>query len=734
MWCTLTACATLQSTPSTLDAKAPAGWHQWRGPDQDGSARGASLPLELSLSTEVLAWSHPLSGRGTPVTAGDRLYALGYEDAGQGIAEVLVAIDIPSGERLWTKRYPDFLSDIIYERYSIGSPVIDGDTGRIYLMTSPGLLAAVTPEGETLWERSLMETLGRLTFPNGRTGAPVIVDDLVVVHGVSTSWGALGPGRDRLFAFHKESGELAWVSTPGTPPKDSSFSTAVAGVYEGRRVLYVGTGCGHVVCVSAEDGAPLWRFKLSHGGINASPLVLGERVIGVHGKENIDSSHLGRMVAIDPTGALAQGGKPTTLGEEHERWRADVVSFTSSPVHHEGVIYQTSAEGNLVAIDAQGGEVLWRHKLGRAQLHASPLMADGVLYVPMQEGVVHVLRPERSGPNPLSKVQLEGKCIGSPAAAKGRLFVHTTEALYAFGSAAEGATAPEPSRLLVVPPPGPERALQLLPFEVIAHPGDEVALRGRPVDALGRPIGDLRPIKGLTIPSDAPPSAKRVPVKVGALEGALRLRVVPKDTYREDFEGVALSAPSQGEAFSHPPGFWSGAKMKWRVVALDEGKALAKTLDRVLFQRATSFFGHPEARGYTLEALVRSDGNRRSMGVVGVVNQRYIIALDGNRRELSVHSNHDRFREAVPFKLSAGEWMHLKTRVDMDGAGGATIRAKAWPKGADEPGAWTLVAVHAEGHHHGAPGLFGFSPQSQHRVYIDEISMRPSSPLTGATP
>ena len=131
---------------------------------------------------------------------------------------------------------------------------------------------------------------------------------------------------------------------------------------------------------------------------------------------------------------------------------------------------------------------------------------------------------------------------------------------------------------------------------------------------------------------------------------------------------------------------------------------------------------------------MRSDGNRRGMGVVGVVNQRYIIALDGNRRELTVHSNHDRFRHAVPYRWSPGTWVRLKTRVDVDGHGSGTVRAKAWPKDAPEPTEWTLTATHETAHTHGAPGLFGFSPQAIHRVYVDDVRMRPSAPLEEMTP
>ena len=514
----------------------------------------------------------------------------------------------------------------------------------------------------------------------------------------------------------------------------------MVGTYQGRRVLYVGTGCGHVACVSADDGRTLWRFKLSHGGVNISPLVFenaegdGVEVVAIHGKENIDSSHLGRMVLIAPQGAVGEAGKPTVLGSEHERWRATLTSFTSSPVSAGDIVYQTTAEGMLVAVDRQTGVILWQHKLGRAQLHASPTLAGDLLYVPMEEGVLHVLRPTREGPNPVSEVPLEGKCLGAPALYGGQLFIHTTEALYAFGQPAPplGASG-SPAEPLSV---GAATGLQVRPAEILARPGESIALRARPVDAAGRATGPFRALAPLNIASDAAPKASVETFSEGGLSGRYRLRIVPGTRYQEGFEAMELGPHPKraGHLFSHPPAFWSGAKMKWEVVQLDGQKVLSKTLDRVLFQRATSFFGHPESKGYTLEALVRSDGNRRGMGVVGVVNQRYIIALDGNRRELTVHSNHDRFRHAVPYRWQAGTWVHLKTRVDVDAEGRGVIRAKAWPKEREEPSEWTLVALHDKAHTRGAPGLFGFSPQSQHRVYVDDVNMAPSAPLEGGAP
>ena len=135
----------------------------------------------------------------------------GYEGEGKELQEVLVCLDERTGERIWERRFSDFLTDIIYNRYSIGSPTVDVETGDVFCLTSAGLLCSFSPDGELRWQRSLMSEFGRLTFPNGRTGAPLVDGDLVIAHVISSSWGPLGPARDRFFAFDKRTGELSLI-------------------------------------------------------------------------------------------------------------------------------------------------------------------------------------------------------------------------------------------------------------------------------------------------------------------------------------------------------------------------------------------------------------------------------------------------------------------------------------------------------------------------------------------
>jgi len=120
-----------------------------------------------------------------------------------------------------------------------------------------------------------------------------------------------------------------------------------------------------------------------------------------------------------------------------------------------------------------------------------------------------------------------------------------------------------------------------------------------------------------------------------------------------------------------------------------------------------------------------SDGNRRKMSEVGVINQRYLIVLKGNEQKLEINSNQERLRVGTDFKWQPNAWYRLKARVDIAQDGSGVVRAKAWKKGETEPQAWTIEVPHKTAHQNGSPGLFGFSPQDM-RVFVDNIVVTPN--------
>jgi len=177
------------------------GWLSWRGPNQNGTSGETGLVEDIEIGGESELWTYPLRGRGTPVVAGGRVFAMAYSGEGANLQERIICLDEKTGELIWERVWSDFLTDIIYDRYAIGSPTVDPQTGYVYYLTSAALLNACTPDGELLWQISMPSEYGRLSFPNGRTDAPLIDGNLVIVHLITSSWGKQGPARDRFFAF-----------------------------------------------------------------------------------------------------------------------------------------------------------------------------------------------------------------------------------------------------------------------------------------------------------------------------------------------------------------------------------------------------------------------------------------------------------------------------------------------------------------------------------------------------
>lgn len=732
---------------------AVSGWLSWRGPLQSGVSLEKDLPEDFTTGGEAHLWSYPIQGGGIPVVADGRAYVFGYYGETTDVQEALLCLDVKTGEKIWERRFNDYLSDIVYNRYAIGSPVVDAETGNVYLQTTWGQAFAFTRDGDPLWDHSMMEKYARLTFPNGRTGSPVIEGDLVIYRGITANWGRTGPARDRFYAFDKHSGDLVWYSTPGIRPVDSSYSTPVFADLGEQRVFYAGTGCGNVVCVNARTGAPVWRYDFSQGGVNATPILYGEgKLIVVHGKENLDSSTKGRLVCLKIPTEYPADGKQFVLGADAELWRNDShISFSSSPALHGNRIYTTIATGSLLCTDADTGKTVWEEKLGPDQLHASPLWADGKLYVPFQDGYFFILRDQGTVAERLHEFNFGVPCLAMPMVYAGKVLLQTKKELHCFGRK-EGVFVPGPTTA-APPPVGKITQLQIVPAEFALKPGGLVDFTVWGLDATGRRVKTVEienweawipataKVKSkvdaaftgthtLSAGADAKLSAGAFKATWNGLSATVRGRVVAGLNYNEDFEGFQLTGKNgAGEAVAFPPLPWLGARVKWHALERDGSQVLANRLDYLLFQRTMNFFGSPDSKSYTLEADVMTDGTRRIMSTVGLVNQRYLVILSGNRRVLEISSNHERLKESAPFKIKPNVWYHLKTRVDTAADGSGVIRAKAWPREEAEPEAWTLEVPVEQVHPEGSPGVFAFSPQAQKRVYIDNLKITPNTPL-----
>jgi outer membrane protein assembly factor BamB len=330
--------------------------------------------------------------------------------------------------------------------------------------------------------------------------------------------------------------------------------------------------------------------------------------------------------------------------------------------------------------------------------------------------------------------------------------------------------------------------LQVIPNEVLLRPGKSAQLRVRSLDANGFTVDENVDLKTLAFDNYIPPTAlvkakmngkidetgklaaEAKPVgSAGAFQavlksdekvnGTMRGRVLPDLPIKVSFESTELNemtgpgigndvkplppaepgkpAPAAGPtnwniaepptAFAYPPLAWIGARFRFEVRKSpnDGPLALCKTIDNKIFQRGQVFIGHADMKNYTVEADVMSEGNKRKMSDIGLINQRYLVALRGNAHEMELSSNLERIKQTVPFTMAANEWYHLKVTVNAAKDGSGTVRAKAWKKSDPEPAAWTIEFVHKNAHTNGAPGFFSLSPQEQ-RAWINNIEVKPN--------
>jgi len=702
-------------------------WPGWRGPGGDGVSTAEGLVSGWSAGGENLCWKADFVGRSTPVVLDGRVYVIGRVGEGVARQEIVAAFDAGDGRRLWEHRFNVYHTTVPFNRVGWASLVADPETGNVHAHGVAGQLQAYDRDGKLLWSSFLAETFGHLSGYGGRTQTPTIEGDQLVLSFVNAGWGDQAAPRHRYFSFDKRTGDLLWVSTPGKFPYDMNTQAGtVPATVGGRRVLVSGNADGHVYALDANTGDKIWGFQLSKGGLNVTPVVHGDRVYASHSEENVDAATMGRVVAIDAAG----NGDVT---KTHEVWRIDELEAGfSSPAYHDGWLYVVDNAAKLHGIDAKTGAVRWTHPLGTVG-KGSPVWADGKLYVTEVNGRFHILKPGADGATSLDTDELEvadgryAEIYGSPAIAYGRVYFATEGGVYCLG---------DPSKKIEVPERAPragdassgENAARLLvvPGESILAPGETLRLSVRAFDAVGRrtetPAELAWTLDGLAgemsgstyrAPSNGPSDAGRIVVRAGDVEGAARVRVIPPLPWSEGFD-----AREPGSV----PESWVGAPGKFQVGEKDGARVLVKPSRDKGLLRNELYMGPSGLANYTIEADVMAGARGRRRSDVGLIAAGYTLDLLGNHQRLQVRSwtSEDRMMRQIDFAWEPDRWYRMEMRVE-NGKDKAVIRGKVWPRGGDEPAAWTITVDDPVPVAGGSPGLIGYSPAD---VYYDNIVVK----------
>ena len=305
--------------------------------------------------------------------------------------------------------------------WSGSTPIIWGE--RIFLNVADGsdlwLWSVDRAKGDVLWKKHLSGGDHRERKQNMSSPSPVTDGRHV--------WVMTGTGIFKAFDFD---GNEIWMRDIqadygkfGFNESPDAYTTPALLRYDGKTEIVI-TGGDVVTGHDHETGQELWRAD----GLNpqndpnhrivASPIVHGEMIYA--------------PTRVRPLLALKAGGRGDVT-ESHRAWSFDRGPDVPTPVTDGRYFYVVDDRGIVHCLDAKTGAVVYGpERLRPGTYSASPLLADGNIYVTNEDGLTSVFK---AGPafGILAENAMNDYCLSSIAVSEGQLFLRTTGFLYAIG-------------------------------------------------------------------------------------------------------------------------------------------------------------------------------------------------------------------------------------------------------------------------------------------------------------
>ncbi len=555
----------LASADRPVSAQDPLDWPYWRGPEMNGISREKNLPASWSPEGENLLWkSEALGTRSTPIVMREKLYTLcRHNPATLQEAEKVVCADAETGEILWEHVFNVYLTDVPDTRVGWSSVVGDPETGNVFAQGVCGYFICLDGNGKLLWSRSMSEEFGLLTTYGGRTNLPVVHENLVIISGVVIGWGEMARPAYRIIAFDKRNGECVWFTSTRPMPEDTTYSGPVLTVINGQAQYIVGSGDGSVYGLQPRTGKIIWNYDVSLRGLNTPPVVVNNMVLCGHSEENLDSTKMGALFAID-------GSKPGNITKSGEIWRTtEEFIGRTQPVVVENRVYSIDDSGNFFVNDLKTGKIVGKQKLGTMG-RGSPLYADGKFYVADATGRCYIFAPdEAKGLKKVHQLRLDSEVNGSPIVSHGRIYLPAEGAMYCIGIKDAKPTAdPLPPVSPETPLSADQKAAQalLVPVEALMKPGQKQRYQVLLYNANGQYVGAADPTKvkftvagkGTVEPngryvSEAgnEPSASIISAEIDGLKTQARIRLVPDLPWSFTFDDGIVPITAIGMRYRH---------------------------------------------------------------------------------------------------------------------------------------------------------------------------------------
>ncbi|HZN11285.1 MAG TPA: PQQ-binding-like beta-propeller repeat protein [Blastocatellia bacterium] len=430
-----------------LSAAAPAAnWPSFRGQDAAGVAEGQNLPERWDGEKGAgVKWKTRIPGlaHSSPVVWGDRVFVTtavsGRGEAtfrpglyGDGTASEdrsvhqwkVYALDKQSGRVLWERTAYEGVpreKRHIKATYANATPATDGRY-VIAFFGSQGLYA-YDPDGRQVWKKDLgVLNAGAYDVPDyewGTASSPIIYRDLVIVQ-CDTQQGSF------LLAAEIATGRTVWKAERAELP---SWGTPT--VYRGEaRAELVTNASNFIRGYDPLTGKELWRLGGSSKITAPTPVFSDGLIVVASGRRP--------EAPIFVIKAGAEGDitlPPGQAASRHVAWsKQQRGSYMPTPLIYRGHLYVLANQGLFDCYDLKTGAEVYRQRVAHrgSGFSASPVAADGKIYLPGEDGEIFVVKAgpeyELLATNPMGE-----PLMATPAISSGLMLVRTERHLFAVG-------------------------------------------------------------------------------------------------------------------------------------------------------------------------------------------------------------------------------------------------------------------------------------------------------------
>lgn len=388
-------------------------WTRFRGPNGTGVSESKSIPT--TWTEKDFRWRVPIPGEShsNPVFWGDKIF---LESSTPDAKErMILCLKKEDGSELWSRKVPmSSFKKHPLNSFASSTPAVDKD--RVYaLFADPEkfLVKAWDHAGKEAWTVNL----GPFESQHGLGSSPIVYDEHLIVCNDQD-------GDSFIVALDVKTGKQVWKCPRRGVKENTAYCTPTILERKGQPTQILTTSYAFgISSLDAKTGALLWEAHVFDKRAVASPVVVGDLVIGSCGNGGGKANF-----AV----AVKLGGKGDVTSTNQAYTIKGATPYVPTPVAMGDRLYWIADDGVASCVEASTGRIVWKERAAPMNFYGSPVLIDGKVYQVSAKGEMFVLAASDEfkilGRNPMGEGSHSTPCVDGD-----RLYLKTFTHLVCLG-------------------------------------------------------------------------------------------------------------------------------------------------------------------------------------------------------------------------------------------------------------------------------------------------------------